>query len=350
MVLHLCEALKAAGCYNPLLAANAVPWVLENCADAFIEMPRRRKTLDFAQLRWIARLLRQQDIAVLHTHMMGANLHGAIAARLAGRVCVCTVHGRTYDLETRRRLMVHRVIAVLAGALVVVSEDLKQELTRAGIAEKRIQVIENGIPIASISKEEALRTRQELGLEPSQPVAVALAYLRPVKGHSFLLEAFARVCSALPSARLLIIGEGPLRAPLQAQAELLGIQSAVRFLGHRSDAQRFLAAGDLLVNSSISEGTPLSVMEAMALGLPVVATNVGGVPKLVLDGETGLLVPPAEAEALAAALLELMRDAEKRRALGEAGRRRALEQFSIQPAAAKYQALYDKLLEKRASH
>jgi glycosyltransferase involved in cell wall biosynthesis len=91
-------------------------------------------------------------------------------------------------------------------------------------------------------------------------------------------------------------------------------------------------------------------MEAMALGLPVVATNVGGVPKLVLDGETGLLVPPAEAEALAAALLELMRDAEKRRALGEAGRRRALEQFSIQPAAAKYQALYDKLLEKRASH
>jgi glycosyltransferase involved in cell wall biosynthesis len=189
-----------------------------------------------------------------------------------------------------------------------------------------------------------------LGLEPSKPVAVALAYLRPVKGHSFLLEAFARVISALPSARLLIIGEGPLRASLQAQAEALGLQSAVRFLGHRSDAQRLLAAGDLLVNSSLSEGTPLSVMEAMALGLPVVATNVGGVPKLVLDGETGMLVPPAEVEALAAALLELMRNAEKRRALGEAGRRRALEQFSIETAAAKYQALYDKLLEKRANH
>ena len=175
----------------------------------------------------------------------------------------------------------------------------------------------------------------------------SLGRLHPQKGFSDLLTAFAQVRQRIPSVRLFVAGDGELRDDLEAQARSLGMAAVVTFAGVRADVSEVLAALDVFVLPSLWEGMPNAVLEAMASGLPVVATAVGGTPEVVVDGVTGLLVPPQDPGALAQAIGHLLRDPDLRRRMGRAGRRRVEEHFDVRETVRQVESLYETLLREK---
>ena len=189
--------------------------------------------------------------------------------------------------------------------------------------------------------------RRSLGLDPARGLILNLGNLRSPKGQEFLLRAFARVVAELAEVDLAILGEGPLRGALEAQIAALGLGGRVHLLGHRENAAGLLAAGDLVVQSSIREGMPVSLLEAARACRAIVATDVGGTREFVVDGETGLLVAARDPEALASALRRVVADPRLRGRITVAGRERLLARHDIRKIAETTGALYDRLLEAR---
>lgn len=287
---------------------------------------------------------------VLHCHWIASGLVGWLATRLVRRPVVLTVRGSDFHLAASavgRRA--NRFLCARMAAVLAVSADLAQRLVAAGTPADRVQVVENGVDGRFCPGDRA-QARRQLGLPPEGTIALFVGLLVPVKGLDTLLDALARMADR--GCRLVLVGEGPSRAPLEAQAAALGLLARVRFAGQRpaGEIPRWLVAANLLVLPSLSEGRPNVVLEAHACGLPVVATAVGGTPELVTHGEDGLLVPAADAVALAAALDELVADGERRRALGAAGRRRILASGLTWAASAqKTRAVYDRVAGAGAS-
>jgi glycosyltransferase involved in cell wall biosynthesis len=236
-------------------------------------------------------------------------------------------------------------------AVVAVSEAVARRRQIPAI-ERKTRVIRNGVQ-SQPSSRDPYEVREELGLAPDRFLGLIVARIDGLKGHETLLRAVARLKqSGDPGRRmtLLIAGDGAKRACCEALTEDLGLSDEwVRFLGFRTDAPDLLAASDLFLLPSLTEGLPLSVLEAMTHGLPVIATPVGGVPEVVLPGRTGVLVPVEDEEALAGAISTLMQDARLRRALGEAGRERARGEFSFARMVARYDALYREILSSPAA-
>jgi glycosyltransferase involved in cell wall biosynthesis len=190
------------------------------------------------------------------------------------------------------------------------------------IAPDRVRVLENPVDLdrfAPPDHQTVVRRRQELGVPPGAPTVVCVARLFPVKGVDLLLTAWPEVVRAVPDAHLLIAGEGPLRADLEASVHGAGLAGSVHFLGFDPQVERVLQAGDLAVIPSRAEGFSLTALEAMATGLPVVAFAVGGLAEVVRDGRSGVLVPAGSTEGLAGAMVALLRDPDRRRAFGAAG-------------------------------
>jgi glycosyltransferase involved in cell wall biosynthesis len=201
-------------------------------------------------------------------------------------------------------------------------------------------------PVASVQA--TAQARRAIGMPVGVPLVGSLGRLHPQKGFSDLLTAFAQVRQRVSSVRLFVAGDGELRDDLEAQARSLGIAAAVTFAGVRADVSEILAALDVFVLPSLWEGMPNAVLEAMAAGLPVVATAVGGTPEVVVDRVTGLLVPPQDPGALARAIERLLRDPGLRRTMGRAGRRRVERHFHIQETVRQVQDLYEALLRDKA--
>ena len=205
-----------------------------------------------------------------------------------------------------------------------------------------VEVLHHGVSMASLGERAAgaETVRDELGVAADEVLVVTVANLRRHKGYPDLLEAAAHLAAAGTNVRFVAIGQGPLADELRARATQLGLDDATfTFLGYRADAPRYVAAADLFVLASVVEGLPIAVVEALALGVPVVATAVGAVTDLVTDGVDGLLVAPGQPGALANALGALAGDPDRRRAMGEEGRRRAAA-FGIDPAARRHEELY----------
>ncbi len=278
----------------------------------------RRPGVDAGHAVVLARALRQDRADLVHCHNVTALFHGARAARRAGRLPVLfTEHDRELPAPLRHRLL-HRWLARRTDATVAVSEGLRRALIATeGFPAARTSVIVNGVPDprAAYAGDRAA-ARAELAWDAA-PVVLAVGSLTAVKDHAGLVEAFARVRAAAPAARLVIAGEGPLRDGLTARAGALP-SGAVTLLGERRDVPRLLAACDVFVLSSRSEGLSLSLVEAHGAGRPCVATDVGGNGEVLVAGETGLLVPPGDPAALAAALLALLEAPDRRAALGAA--------------------------------
>jgi glycosyltransferase involved in cell wall biosynthesis len=294
----------------------------------------------------LARLVRARGIDLIQSHEFTTNCYATLAARLARVPIACTVHGKVYYPGRYYRRAAYRWTARTADAFVAVSEDLARFLHRAlGIPERRLRVILNGVDLsrfgAPATGREAARAavRAELGLPADAFVALTVAALFEVKAHADLIDAAAVVLKARPGTVFLFVGEGPLEDALKVRAERLGVGKNIRFLGFRRDVPELLAASDAFVLPSLSEGLPVSVIEASAAGLPVVATDVGGTGEVVADGETGLLVPPRQPERLAAALGRLAADRAEARRLGEAGRERARTRFGLERMVADYRHL-----------
>jgi glycosyltransferase involved in cell wall biosynthesis len=302
----------------------------------------------------LSRLLHRQRFDVLHSHMFGSNVWGMVLGRLA-RVPVLVAHEHTWSFEGNpaRVWADANVIGRLATRFVAVSSlDARRMVEHEGVPAEKVVAL----PTAWVPRpDSAGDIRAELGLDPGTPLIATAAVLRPQKAIDVLLDAFALVLQSIPAAHLVIAGDSvmrpngtrdPLRQTLEAHAAQLGIAGSVHFLGVREDVDSILAAANAAALSSDFEGTPLFLFECMAHDAPLVATAVGGVPDVIDDGSSGILVPPRDPGALADGLTQLLADPDRRAALCTAARRR-LDDFRIEVVAGRFADLYEELLAAR---
>ncbi|NMB89069.1 MAG: glycosyltransferase family 4 protein [Chloroflexi bacterium] len=297
----------------------------------------------------LLRLLWRERPAGVETFTHHANLVAIPAAWLAGVPRrVATHHGVIQGFSpVLERLHTLLVNSGMATRLVVVSPLLREQSVQAGVQPGRIAVIPNGVAVPRINPQAVQAVRHELG--DGDPLVLTVGRLVEQKSQTFFLQAAVHILERFPGAVFALAGDGPLRAGLEAEAQRLGIPGRVRFLGTRQDTDVLMAAADVLVLSSRSEGLPMVLLESMAAGTPVVATRVGGVGALVKDGENGLLVPAEDVPALAAAVCRLLEQPQERRRLVEAGRRCVLESFTREQMCLQYESLLDPRVDRKSS-
>ncbi len=293
----------------------------------------------------LLRLVRESRPDVLHSFLFLSNLHGALVGRLT-RVHAVIVSQRSSNTLNLSPFWCRlaRLSQRLADRLIVNSEALRAEEIAAGFPPERIVVVPNGVA----RREARGRDRAALGL-PAGPLLLSVGRLEERKGQRYLVEAWAAVRMRCPSARLVFLGEGPARPQLEQQARGLGLEGSLSFRGFQDRVADYLDLADALVHPSLTEGMPNVVLEAMAAGRPVVATRVGGIPELLADEESGLLVPPRDPAALAQAVIRLLQEPGLAAALGQSAERRARERFSVEAMVEATEAVYRSLLEARTA-
>jgi glycosyltransferase involved in cell wall biosynthesis len=301
-------------------------------------------------LRQLNALFRQYRPAVVHTHIIGLNYAYPLMLRYRTPARVHTVHNLAHrEMGVRVGAWV-RMLAFryrLGGVVPVAVADKVRATIQQLYGYPDPPLIPNGIPTDEYAPNPDTRAqwRQAHGIEPRATVLTHIGRFAFQKNHALLVEAFAQVRSDAP-LYLLLVGGGELENTVRDQVAALGLQERVRFLGVRADVADILRASDVFVLSSRWEGNPMSVMEAMAAGLPVVSTAVGGVPELVREGVTGLLVPSEDAGALAQAMQALVDDPVRRQAMGAAARQHAVAHFDIRHTVRMYEELYESLLRR----
>ena len=301
------------------------------------------------RLTW---LLARERVTILQTHGARANFYGRIAGRLAGvPVIISTVHNSLKDYEVRsfRRglyTFLLRLTLPLVHRIICVSDSNRRDLIdECPAAAARIQTVYNGVdPSAFLLQPDRTKVREELGIV-SGPVLITIARLTEAKGHRYLLQALPRLLETWPQLCCLFVGEGELHDTLQRMAMDLGVERSCRFVGIREDIAEILAAADVVVLPSLSEGFPFVLLEALAMGCPVVASQVNGVPELIEDHKTGLLVPPRDPQALATAIREVLSDSTAASKMGAAGRAVVQERFTVDHMVANTTAIFDAAMQ-----
>ena len=341
------ERYRVSVCYStygplvPEIAALGVPMT---------RLPRLARVDPLLLLR-MCQIMRRDRPQIVHTHLFKSDFHGRLAARLSGvPVVVSTLHNSHAWAKNPLFAWLYSKTSLFADRMIAVSEEVREFAIEHNYATpEKLVAIPNGVPTQRFVGQEApgQRVRQELGIAADAPLFGIVARLTEQKDHQTFLLAAAQIRQALPGARFLIAGDGPLRAALQAQAASLGLGDAAIFCGIRSDVPAVLAALDLLVFSSRWEGLPVALLEGMATGKPVVATAVGGVPGVLVAGSTGLLVAPGDPAALAQACIQLASDPALARQMGRAGRARVEARYSMDAMVRQTTAVYETLLSKR---
>jgi glycosyltransferase involved in cell wall biosynthesis len=302
------------------------------------------RSLDPLAVRDLVRILRRHRIEVVHSHEFMMAVCGAAATTLLRVPHVITMHGGRYYQERRQRRIALRWAARRSPGVVAVSESARQEMASTlRIPSAEVHVIRNGVPAREGDRTGA---RDSLGLTEDTLLVLAIGSLYPVKGHIVLLRAFARLRETRPGldAVVAIAGKGGEEAALREYASRVGIEERVRFLGFRADVPDLLAAADVFVMPSRMEGHPLALIEAMFAGRAIVASRVGGIPEILEDGETGIMVEADDPEALASALAELADSPATRVALGKAARAWARLSCRLEAMTDSYETLYRRAL------
>jgi len=280
---------------------------------------------------------------VIHSHNPTSLHYAALGKSLLKSVLVMTDHGQGAGPGRVPSLREQNLV----DAIISVSQDTKSR-REASWQNIKSHVIYNGVDTSSSGNRDATRRTLELG---DRVTGIIVARIDTLKGHDTLLTATAELKTRYPKLVILIVGDGTERSNREKLAHELGLdEKKVRFLGFRSDIPDLLAASDFFVLPSLTEGLPLSVLEAMSMKLPVIATSVGGIPELVTDGETGILIPPKDPVALAEAMARIIGDPDLRKRMGEAGYRRVVNHFSFDTMTKKYEELYYSLLNGSARH
>ncbi|MDX1630540.1 MAG: glycosyltransferase family 4 protein [Thermoanaerobaculia bacterium] len=313
-----------------------------------------RNLRDVAAFRRLTKLLRDREIDLIHAHLAYASLWGTVAGALHRIPTVCTFHvapppDPPWSREGMRRILRVRLTNGLARRSVAVSRAVREAWIREGLDSGKTEVIHNGVPVERFSGLRGTgvrgRVRRELGIPEGRLLLLTVTVLREGKGMEDLLAAVERQGSSGTQGLLAVAGEGPLREDLEKTIRSRGLEDRVRLLGFRRDVPDLLAAADLFVLPSRWDAFPTAILEAMAAGLPVVATRAGGIPEIVEDGRTGLLVSPGDPDQLAEALARLSECPELARRLGEAGRERARERFSLEAWRHRLLSLYEEILD-----
>ena len=304
------------------------------------------------QLRRFAGFLRAQRIELVQTHDFYTNVFGMAGAALAGVGARVASKRETGGMRTGAQRAAERAAYRLAHAVVANAEAVKRQLVGEGVPEKKIVVVYNGLDASRVRPPEGFRRADALarfGLPEGRPLVTLVANLRhAVKDHPTFLRAARRVREAVPEAAFVLAGEGELTGPVRELAASLGVGEDVFFTGRCAEVASLLAVSDVCVLSSTAEGFSNSILEYMAAARPVVATDVGGAREAVVEGETGHLVAAGDDAALAARVVELLRDPARAREMGERGRSRVAAEFSCAAQLERTEALYERLLSRSA--
>jgi glycosyltransferase involved in cell wall biosynthesis len=294
---------------------------------------RRTRPVDLGVGFRLAREVRRFRPHVVHSFLFPANLLAAAVGRATGVPRIVVSQRSSYEATLSpiwRRLA--RVGHRLAHRVVVNSQAAMDEEVAAGFPRDLLVHVPNAAPEGA--------TVHGGAFVPDRGFVLSLGQLDPHKGHATLIAAWPEVVKARPDAQLVLVGDGPCRTELEAMSHRLGVVQSVTFAGFHAPAAAFVSACEVLVQPSLTEGMPNAVLEAMAAGRPVVGTRAGGIPELVADGETGLLVPPGDPAALARALVALLQDKTRARAMGAAGAVAARGRFSIESVRHRIEEIY----------
>lgn len=340
--ISLQAAQVAALGHKVLVAAPGTGWLMEELARGGVAAHSlSARSGKVALLHWtgeIVRLAQANSVDIIQSYLFQMNLCGALASKLTGIPAVASVRGRAYDFDRRRRLLAYRVLARAGVTFTTPSDDLRQALIGAArISPDRVVAIPNGVDLHRLEQSFA---RPDAANLPDGFRIATVGRLDPVKGLEYFLNAAALVAPQARDARFVITGDGPMRSALEQQARALGLTERVSFTGYREDVAAMLPCFDLFVHPSLSEGLANALLEAMAAGLPVVATDIGANAEAVQHRSSALLVPPADAHALADAIMELYRNRALAADLGRAARARVIQHFGLTRAVAAYLTLY----------
>ena len=342
---------ETEGDFTPEARARGVePVVIPELGRAIRPAP------DAVALIKLIRLFRQLRPDIVHTHTAKAGTLGRLAAWLAGvPVKVHTFHGHVLDsyfspTVTQVFMGMERTLARVTDRLVTVSPRLRTDLLAMGIGRpERVEVIPLGLDLARFQRARPATPmlRPALGLAEGAPLLGIVGRLVPIKDHDTLFQAMTLLPSADPPAHLAVVGDGEERARLERAAGRLGLGARIHFLGWRADLETILRELDVVICASKNEGTPVALIEAMAAGVPVLSTDVGGVADLVAHGETGWLVPPGDPPNMARGIQHLLGDGGLRARLAAAGRAASLERHGVEGLVRRMEALYTELISEK---
>ncbi len=366
-VLHLIDSLSVGGaerllvnlanridssrfefyvCALRVLRGNALQTQFERLS-APPHIINAQRLYDPKALFAVAQYVRKHNIDIIHTQLTYADITGRVVGKLLGRPVISTLQNepQEYDRDRiDRRLLARFTARYLSTALVAVSQRVHDQFVQQWhIPQARLSTIYNAVPMENYTSVVPERATNDAG----RPVITNIGRLTTQKAQHLFIAAAKIVLQHHPNARFLIVGQGHLQQQLAQQATELGIAEQVTLTGVRHDIADILAQSDIFVLSSLWEGLPLTAVEAMAAACPVVLTDVGGNRELVESGVQGLIVPPGDVEALAAALTTLLDDPQRRVAMGKAARERVRHDFSITTIAKQYEALYQRISKKR---
>jgi len=302
-----------------------------------------------AQIIALSKLISRSHIDLIHTHGYFASTFGRLAAILARTPVVITHVHTTFNAFRKRNLLIERSLSYFTHKIVCVSlavKDFVVEIER--ISKKKACLIYNGVEVPRQPEVEFHVERKSFGLSENDIVAITVASLTPHKGHQVLIDAGREVSKRHQKVRFLIVGEGPLTGRLEAYVNDLGLSSSIVFTGRRRNISSLLRLSDFFVFSSTErEGLPLALIEAMAVGLPVIGTRVGGIPEVIQDNVNGLLVVPGDPHELATGIEKLVSDKSIREKMGRNGRRIYEQKFTAERMIREIELLYDELLRRR---
>jgi glycosyltransferase involved in cell wall biosynthesis len=345
--LLLCREIRKRGYAVTLVAQPGSPLHEKAAAENIPVLPVEVKGETHFGASWkISRAMKREGCALAHFHDAHAVSVGGRAARRAG--VPIRVVSRRVDFPLKQNPFSRRKYGRDIDVIVAISEGVKDVLLKGGIPADRIEIVPSGIdftPFAEVSDRTFLR--REFGFADDDYLVGIVAHLEGHKGHKYLIEAARLLKPRAPKMKFIIVGKGSLELDLEEQTRDLHVDDLVFFLGFREDVPRILASLDLFVLSSYLEGLGTSIMDAMASRLPVVATMVGGIPEVVKDGETGILVLPRDAIALADAIERLYKDRALGRRLGRQGYEAVHQKFSAEAMAARIISLYEKIAARK---
>lgn len=326
-VLYLLDGLARAGVSNLLVcpAGSAIAQAAQGHCEALHAIPIGGD-LDLGLVWRLRRLIRSERADLVHVHSRrGADLLGGIAARLAG---VPAVLSRRVD--NPEPWITVRLKYPLYASVITISEGIRQVLLATGLAPHKVVCVRSAVdPTPYQAGCNGDWFSRELGLAPGNRALAVVAQLIERKGHAYLLDALPPIVARHPDLRVLLFGRGPLEAALRGRIRELGLADKVRLAGFRTDLERILPCLDLLVHPATLEGLGVSLLQAAAAGLPIVAARAGGIPEIVRDRENGLLVPPGDSQALGDAVLWMLDHPDEARALGARGRALVEQEFSV---------------------
>lgn len=348
VILQLFRALTLAG-HKPLLGVfrnehNPHTELAQRARELFleaIELPCAGR-IDLSTVRRIKACAGDFGADVVHSHGYKANTYAALANFCSNRALVSTCHNWTAQTRSIRayahfdRLVLRRFDRVFS-----VSNDVKQALEQSGMSENKVFVIPNGVALSDFASAEPAKFAR---IPVGSPVIGMVGRLAEAKGFQYVLESAPEILKRFPDVHFVLIGDGPYRDHLKAQCEKQGTASRVVFAGKRDDMPSVYRSLDILVLPSLNEGMPMTLLEGMAASLPVIASRVGGIPKMIRERETGLLVSPMDVEGLRRAIETLLGNPAMRRQMGEAGRQWVKENASVEQMAQTYVRHYEEVL------